>query len=109
AFIAVLLAINPPWFMAMGFTYIYGGFGYSFFLVVFLGLYWNRKNQAGAYVSIFVGAIMYVYAEASGTAIPAFVIAVTSSLVASLIAVYATKPAPLEGYEPYFNAEISES
>ncbi|HLQ95655.1 MAG TPA: sodium:solute symporter family protein [Pseudogracilibacillus sp.] len=109
AFIAVLLAINPPWFMAMGFTYIYGGFGSAFFLAVFLGLYWKRMNQAGAYVSIFVGAIMYVYAEASGTAIPAFVIAVTSSLVASLIAVYATKPAPLEGYEPYFNAEISES
>src|SRR5699024_303229 len=32
AFIAVLLAIIPPWFMAMGFTYIYGGFGSAFFL-----------------------------------------------------------------------------
>src|SRR5699024_4670276 len=42
AFIAVLLAIIPPWFMAMGFTYIYGGFGSAFFLAVFLGLYWKR-------------------------------------------------------------------
>ncbi|HLR54786.1 MAG TPA: sodium:solute symporter family protein, partial [Pseudogracilibacillus sp.] len=64
---------------------------------------------AGAYVSIFVGAIMYVYAEATDTSIPAFVIAVSASLVASLIAVYVTKPAPLESYEPYFSAEISDS
>src|SRR5699024_1974332 len=60
AVFAILLAINPPWFMPMEFSYIYGGFGSAFFLALFLGLYWKRMNQAGAYVSIFVGAIMYV-------------------------------------------------
>lgn len=42
-------------------------------------------------------------------AIPAFVVAVLFSLAGTLIAVYATKRAPLEAYEPYFQAEISES
>lgn len=109
AFVAVLLAINPPWFMAMGFTYIYGGFGSAFFLVVFLGLYWKRMNRAGAYVSILTGAIMYVYAEVMETAIPSFVVAVAFSLIVTLIAVYATKKAPLAAYEPYFYEEISQT
>ncbi|WP_255584876.1 sodium:solute symporter family transporter [Virgibacillus saliphilus] len=109
AAIAVILAINPPWFLAMGYTYIYGGFGAAFFLAVFLGLYWKRMNRAGAYTGIAVGSIIYVVAEASNTVIPSFVIAVSLSLVGVFIAVYSTKKAPLEAYEPYFHAEISES
>ena len=105
---AVLLAINPPWFLAMGFVYVYGGFGAAFFLVVFLGLYWKRMNRAGAYAGIIIGAVVYVAAKAMGYGLP-FVIAVTASLIGVLIAVYFTKKAPLEAYEPYFEAEISDS
>ncbi|WP_449538781.1 sodium:solute symporter family protein [Ferdinandcohnia sp. Marseille-Q9671] len=108
AIVAVLLAIKPPWFIAMGFTYVYGGFGAAFFLVVFLGLYWKRMNKAGAYAGILIGAVVYMAAKAMGAVNP-FVIAVTVSLVGVLIAVFTTKKPPIEAYEPYFNAEVSES
>ncbi|WP_028782211.1 sodium:solute symporter family protein [Thalassobacillus devorans] len=108
AAVAVVLAIKPPWFLAMGFVYIYGGFGAAFFLVVILGLYWKRMNRAGAYAGITIGAVVYVVAKAMGYTVP-FVIAVAASLIGVLIAVYSTKKAPLEAYEPYFKAEISDA
>lgn len=108
AAVAVLLAINPPWFLAMGFVYVYGGFGAAFFLVVFLGLYWKRMNRAGAYAGIIIGSLVYIAAKALGYELP-FVIAVAASLIGVMIAVYSTKRAPLEAYEPYFEAEISDS
>ncbi|MFD2922245.1 sodium:solute symporter family protein [Halobacillus naozhouensis] len=105
---AVILAINPPWFLAMGFVYVYGGFGAAFFLVVFLGLYWKRMNRAGAYAGIIIGSVVYIVAKAMGNTTP-FVIAVSASLIGVLLAVYFTKKAPLEAYEPYFKAEVSDS
>ena len=108
AVVAVVLAIDPLWFLAMGFTYVYGGFGATFSLTVFLGLYWKRMNKAGAYASIIAGFVMFIVATATGLPVP-FVIAVLVSAVACLIAVYATKPPPLESYEPFFEADISES
>ncbi|THJ65786.1 sodium:solute symporter family protein [Arthrobacter echini] len=108
AVIAVVLAIDPLWFLAMGFTYVYGGFGATFSLTVFLGLYWKRMNRAGAYASIIVGFVAFIIATAADVPVP-FVVAVSASAVACLIAVYATKPPPLESYEPFFEAEISES
>ncbi|SEH43090.1 sodium/pantothenate symporter [Halobacillus karajensis] len=108
ATVAVVLAINPPWFLAMGFVYVYGGFGAAFFLVVFLGLYWKRMNRAGAYAGIIIGSVVYVVAKAMGYDTP-FVIAVATSLIGVLLAVYFTKRSPLEAYEPYFEAEVSHS
>src|SRR5699024_7702063 len=108
AVVAVLLAINPPWFIAMGFTYVYGGFGAAFFLVVFFGLYWKRMNKAGAYAGIIIGSVAYIVAKAMGAVNP-FVVAVSVSLVGVLIAVYVGKRSPLEAYEPYFEAETSPS
>ncbi|HLR61608.1 MAG TPA: sodium:solute symporter family protein [Lentibacillus sp.] len=108
AAIAVVLAIDPPWFIAMGFVYTYGGFGSAFFLVVFLGLYWKRMNRAGAYAGIITGAVFYVLAKALSFTLP-FVIAVSASLIGVLIAVYLTRKPPVEAYEPYFQAEVSDS
>ncbi|MCC3358511.1 sodium:solute symporter family protein [Bacillus sp. REN16] len=108
AIVAVLLAIKPPWFIAMGFTYVYGGFGAAFFLVVFFGLYWKRMNKAGAYAGILIGSVVYIIAKAMEATNP-FVVAVTASLIGVIIAVFTTKKPPVEAYEPYFNAEVSES
>jgi sodium/pantothenate symporter len=108
AIIAVLLAIKPPWFIAMGFTYVYGGFGAAFFLVVFFGLYWKRMNKAGAYVGIIIGSVTYILAKVMDAVNP-FVVAVTVSLIGVIIAVFTTKRPPLEAYEPYFEAETSPS
>lgn len=108
AIIAVVLAINPLWFLAMGFTYVYGGFGATFSLTVFLGLYWKRMNKAGAYASIITGFVTYIAATGTGMPVP-FVFAVIASLVGCLIAVYTTKAPPLQAYEPYFYAQISAS
>lgn len=106
--VAVISAIKPPWFLAMGFVYVYGGFGAAFFLVVFLGLYWKRMNAAGGYAGIIIGSVTYVISKAMGATNP-FLIAAVISLAGVLIAVFATKKPPIEAYEPYFNANISES
>lgn len=104
--IAVISAIKPPWFLAMGFVYVYGGFGAAFFLAVFLGLYWKRMNAAGAYTGIIIGAIGYVVAKAMGATNP-FLVATILSLIGVLLAVYTTKKPPLEAYEAYFHANVN--
>ncbi|WP_101845357.1 sodium:solute symporter [Halobacillus sp. Marseille-P3879] len=108
AVIAVISAITPPWFLAMGFTYVYGGFGAVFFAVVILGLYWKRMNRAGAYVSMLVGFFSYITAQLSNATNP-FLIALSASLVSVFLVVFFTKKSPIEAYEPYFKAEISQS
>lgn len=106
--LAVLSAIKPPVLLAMGFTYVYAGFGAAFFYVVYLGLYWKRMNRAGAYANILVGSTVFVIAKVMGATNP-FLVAVLFALVAVMITVFATKRPPLEAYEPYFEAEVSPS
>ncbi|WP_082232762.1 sodium:solute symporter family protein [Halobacillus massiliensis] len=108
ALIAVISAITPPWFLAMGFTYVYGGFGAVFFAVVILGLYWKRMNRAAAYVSMLIGLFTYIGAQFASATNP-FLIALAASLLGVLFIVFTTKRSPVEGYEPYFTAEISPS
>ncbi|WP_085521002.1 sodium:solute symporter family protein [Tuberibacillus sp. Marseille-P3662] len=108
AIVAVFSAIQPPWFLAMGYTYVYGGFGAVFFAVVILGLYWKRMNKAAAYVSMLAGFAVYIVAQIAGSS-NAFLIALVASLVGVLLVVFYTKRPPVEAYEPYFNAEISQS
>ncbi|MCP3028627.1 sodium:solute symporter [Halobacillus sp. A5] len=108
AVIAVVSSITPPWFLAMGFTYVYGGFGAVFFAVVILGLYWKRMNRAGAYVSMLVGLFTYIIAQFLNATNP-FLIALSASLIGVLLVVFFTKRSPVEAYEPYFKAEISQS
>lgn len=106
--IAVVSAIKPPVLLAMGFTYVYGGFGAAFFFVVYLGLYWKRMNRLGAYANIILGSFVYVLAKVMGATNP-FIIALAVAFVGVIVAVYATKKPPLEAYEPYFEVDISPS
>lgn len=106
--LAVISAINPPLLLAMGFTYVYGGFGAVFFFAVLLGLYWKRMNRAGAYANIFIGFGTYIIAQFMGANSP-LVIAIFASFIGVILAVYFGRKAPLEAYEPYFRAEISPS
>ncbi|PPA69073.1 sodium:solute symporter family protein [Jeotgalibacillus proteolyticus] len=108
AVIAVFSAITPPWFLAMGFTYVYGGFGAVFFAVVILGLYWKRMNRAAAYVSMLVGLATYVIAMIASATNP-FLIALIASLIGVMAVVFLTKKPPVEAYEPYFETDISPS
>jgi len=107
-FIAVLSAIKPPVLLAMGFTYVYAGFGAAFFFVVYLGLYWKRMNALAAYTNIIVGTSVFIIAKTMDATNP-FVIALAVSFVGILIAVYIGKKPPVEGYEPYFEIDVSES
>lgn len=106
--LAVISAIKPPVLLAMGFTYVYGGFGAAFFFVVYFGLYWKRMNRLGAYANIIIGSAVYIIAKVMGATNP-FIIALAVSFVGVIIAVYATKKPPLEAYEPYFETDISPS
>jgi len=106
--LAVITAIKPPLLLAMGFTYVYGGFGAAFLWPVFLGLYWKRMNRAGAFAGIVVGGAAYVYALATGFPSP-LILGAVLSLVATLIAVAVTPKPPVEAYEAYFEGKVSES
>ncbi|MGY4690944.1 sodium:solute symporter family protein [Salibacterium sp. K-3] len=108
AVFAVISAIEPPWFLAMGYTYVYGGFGAVFFAVVILGLYWKRMNRAGAYVSMLIGFFAYMIAQIAGSTNP-LLLALIASLAGVVIAVFLTKKPPKEAYEPYFHADVSSS
>lgn len=107
--IAVLCAVNPLTLLAMGFTYVYGAFGAAFFWPVILGIIWKRMNRAGAYAAIIAGMTGYIYATAAKVSIPAFLVGAGLSLIACLIAVFATPKPPLEAYEAFFEPNISES
>jgi sodium/pantothenate symporter len=106
--LAVVSAIKPPVLLAMGFTYVYGGFGAAFFFVVYLGLYWKRMNRLGAYANIILGSSAYIIAKIMGATNP-FLVALAISFIGVMIAVLATKKPPLEAYEPYFETEVSDS
>jgi sodium/pantothenate symporter len=107
-FLAVLSAINPPLLLAMGFTYVYGGFGAAFMWPVWLGLYWKRMNRAGAYAGILTGMVVYIAGQAMGFSNP-FVIALALSLVATLAGTLLTARPPKEAYEAYFEPDVSAS
>ncbi|WP_318614154.1 sodium:solute symporter family protein [Sporosarcina sp. YIM B06819] len=106
--LAVLSAVKPPVLLAMGFTYVYAGFGAAFFFVVYLGLYWKRMNALAAYTNIIVGTSVFIIAKMMGATNP-FVIALCISFVGVLIAIYVGKKPPVEAYEPYFEVEVSEN
>ena len=106
--VAVLSAIKPPMLLAMGFTYVYGAFGAAFMWPVWFGLFWKRMNRAGAYAGIVIGTVGFIAARVMNATNP-FVVGAALSLVAVLIAVFATSAPPKESYEAYFEPEASES
>lgn len=97
--------------LADGFTYVYGAFGATFFVVVAGGLYWKRFNKVGAHFSMLSGMVAYIYCMVAGTpfGLPAFLFSVGVSLIFGLIGTFATKAPPLEAYEAYFTPHISPS
>ena len=107
--LSVLCAVRPFTLLAMGFTYVYGAFGAAFFWPVILGITWKRMNRAGAYASIIAGMIGFIYATATASTIPAFLVGAGLSLAACLIAVFATPAPALEAYESFFVLNISDS
>lgn len=106
--LAVLSAIKPPVLLAMGFTYVYGGFGAAFFFVVYLGLYTKRMNRAAAYANIVLGLVTFGISQALGASNP-FLIAVGVSFAGVLVAMATTRRPPVEAYEPYFEVEVEPS
>jgi sodium/pantothenate symporter len=87
---------------------VYGAFGAAFMWPVWFGLFWKRMNRAGAYAGVFVGAAGYVIAKIMDATNP-FAVGAALSLVAVLVAVYATSAPPKEAYEAYFEADVSPS
>lgn len=115
AVIATILALNPPAFIAMVAAYVFGLFGAAFIGPMYLGLYWKRVNKQAAYVGSIVGTVTYVLFSVligNGTMndiLPAIVWSVLISLALMIVCSYVFKPAPKEAWEPYFEAEVSES
>ncbi|OLT45921.1 sodium:solute symporter [Saccharomonospora sp. CUA-673] len=103
--LAVLSAINPPMLLAMGFTYVYGGFGAAFFFVVYFGLYTKRMNRMAAYANIILGLGTFGIAQAMGAGNP-FLIALGVAGAGVLAAILWTPKPPREAYEPYFEVDV---
>lgn len=115
AVIATLLSLRPPAFVAVLATYVFGLFGAAFIAPMYFGLYWKRANRQGAYVSSFLGVLSFVLLSALAVggvytgAVPPIVVAILVSVVAMTACSLVFPPAPREGWEPYFEAQISPS
>ncbi|MBF7083855.1 sodium:solute symporter family protein [Desulfallas sp. Bu1-1] len=113
--IAIILALNPPAFIAMAAAYVFGLFGGTFIAPMYLGLYWKKANKLGGYLGSIVGGLTYVITnylitiKAMPGTIPAIVLAVAASALCIVITAYVSPPPPKEAWEPYFEPEISEN
>ncbi len=113
--VSILLAVNPPAFIAVMSARVFGFWCAAFFVPMYIGLYWKRLNRQAVYWSMTVAPLMFVVLEylivqgiISGI-IPAVVWAVFIGVGGSVVLSYAFSPAPREGWEPFFEAEISPS
>ncbi len=86
----VSVIVRPPW-LANGVGYVYGAVGAAFLWTIWLGLFWRRMNRAGAYAGLVIGPPAAVLARSFGLS-SAFMVAVAVSLLATLLAVFATRP-----------------
>ncbi|RKO66663.1 sodium:solute symporter family protein [Desulfofundulus salinus] len=113
--VAIILALNPPAFIAMAAACVFGLFGGTFIAPMYLGLYWKKANKLGGYLGSIVGGLTYVITnylitiKAMPGTIPAIVLAVAASTLCIVIAAYVSPPPPREAWEPYFEPEISEN
>ncbi len=112
--IAFLFSINPPAFIAMVASYVFGFFGCAFIGPIFFGLYWKRANKQAAYVGTIVGAVSYVlftFMQIQGLysfLIPPVAIGMGLSGIGMLICTLVYPPAPRVAWEPYFEEDISD-
>jgi sodium/pantothenate symporter len=113
AVIATVLSIQPPDFIALLATYVFGGFGAAFIAPVYLGLYWKRANRQAAYVSTligpttFVALLVAVELEWYSGVVPPVLIAIGVSVAAMVVCTLIFPHAPREAWEPYFEETIS--
>lgn len=110
--ILTVAAIWPPEFIAMLAAWTHGLWCSSFFIPVFLGLYWKRMNRQAAYASSILGTLSFIliyqlFKVLFG--IPAILWSVFIALGSAVILSYVFPPAPKECWEPYFVHDISES
>jgi sodium/pantothenate symporter len=112
--IAILLAINPPDFIAVMSARAFGFWCAAFFVPLYVGLYWRRLNRQAVYWSMIAAPLTFVVLEyligrglVSGM-VPAVVWAVLTGVAGSVALSFAYPPAPREGWEPFFEATISE-
>jgi len=108
--LAVIGAIGQFSLLAQGFTYVYGAFGSTFFALIIVGLFSKKMNQPAAWVSMFVGLIMYLYCTICGApfGLPTFLVSAGLSVISAIIVMNVTKKPPVEAYEAYFNDNPSE-
>ena len=108
--LAVIGAIGRFSLLAQGFTYVYGAFGSMFFAPIIIGLYSKRMNQPAAWVSMFVGLIMYLYCTICGApfGLPTFIVCDGLSVISAIIVMNVTQRPPVEAYEAFFEDEVSE-
>jgi sodium/pantothenate symporter len=115
AVVATLLSLRPPDFVAVLATHVFGLFGAAFIAPMYFGLYWRRANRQAAYASSILGVATYVVLSAlasvgaiAGT-VPPVVVAIVLSVLTMIVVTLIFPPAPREGWEPYFEANISPS
>lgn len=113
--ISMLLAINPPDFIGVMASQVFGFWCAAFFVPMYMGLYWKRLNRQAVYWSMTVAPLSFVvldYAIRRGImfgVIPSIVWSVLVGVAGSIVLSYAYPPSPREGWEPFFEARIQES
>ncbi|SFG63847.1 sodium/pantothenate symporter [Desulfotomaculum arcticum] len=110
---SIILAINPPVFIGIVSAKVFGFWAASFFVPLYVGLYWKRLNKQSVYWSMVVAPITYIlfdYLITKGLmwgTIPAMVWALLVGVVGGFVLSYVYPSAPKEGWEPFFEPEIS--
>ena len=109
--LAVFCAMGQFSLLAMGFTYVYGAFAAVFFCPVWLGVFWKRMNNLGAFLSMIFGLAAYMYCMKFGVpfGLPAFIFAVSIALIGAFIGAAVGKKPPLEAYDQFFNDKPAAS
>jgi sodium/pantothenate symporter len=112
--VSILLAINPPDFIAVMSVRVFGFWCAAFFVPLYIGLYWRRLNRQAVYWSMTVAPLTFVVLEflvARGVVsggVPAIVWAVLVAVGGSVILSFAFPPSPRAGWEPFFESEIGQ-
>lgn len=112
--ISFLLSINPPAFIAMIASYVFGFFGCVFIGPIFFGLYWKRANKQAAYVGTIAGGVTYIlciFLQIQGILtfiVPPVAIGMGISCLGMFICSIIYPPAPKVAWEPYFEEDMSE-
>lgn len=111
--IAILLAIKPPTFIGIMSAKVFGFWAASFFVPFYIGLYWKRLNRQAVYWSMTVAPVSFIVIDyligkklMSGL-VPAMVWALLIGVIGAVTLSYVYPHSPKEGWEPFFEPEIS--